>query len=377
MATNPFTLAALATTAVEGLAVSGATDDGSDHEFERAAATTTDSRVVSIVVPRTPTALSRMRQEADALAAASDGVRERLPFEMPSLLGRGPIGKSELFVWSRLGGSPMSLDRIDAPGLAASVGMAVARIHDLPTSVVADAGLPHRQSWRVREDLLRVFDKAAQTGKVPSGLLERWERAADNAELWQFTPTVVHGDLGAPAIHIDLDRVSGINGWHSLSVGDPARDLAWVLGSAAFDAVDEVFASYTSERSADRHLRARAMLHAELDIARWLLYGVSADDQTTIDDAVSMMRALVERVDDPQDESVQLQPERLNTMDLSEVEQLLQNNTSLGVVRSNLPQESATSAKAAADSEATVPIDDDAADAHGAESRDDESDSAS
>ena len=358
MATNPFTLAALATTAVEGLAVSGATDDGSDQDFERAAATTTDSRVVSIVIPRTKSALARMRQEVSALAAASEGVRERLSFEVPALLGRGPVGNTELFVWERLGGGPMSLEHISESGLAASIGSSIADIHELPTSIVADAGLPHRQSWRIREDLLRVFDKAAQTGKVPSGLLDRWERAADNAELWQFTPTVVHGDLGAPAVQVDLGRVCGITGWHSLSVGDPARDLAWVLGSAAFDAVDEVFATYTSTRSADRHLRARAMLHAELDIARWLIFGVETEDQATIDDAVGMMQALIERVDDPQDESVQLKPERLDTMDLSEVEQMLQRNASLGVARNGMTQSSTANTKAAADDEVTVPIDD-------------------
>lgn len=355
MATNPFTLAALATTAVEGMTISAAADDGSNSEFERVAVTSEDGSVLAIVIPRTPASLERMRQEALALGAASEGVRERLPFEVSELIGRSPVGNTELFVWRRLGGAPMELESIGNEGLAASVGAALARIHELPTSIIADSGLPHRSSSRVREDLLRVFDKAAQTGKVPSALLERWERAADNTELWQFTPTVIHGDLGAPAVHVDLNRVSGIEGWHSLSVGDPARDLAWLLGSAQFDAVDAAFEAYASYRSADRHIRARAMLHAELDIARWLLYGVNADDQPTIDDAVGMMHALIERVDDPEDESVKIQPEKLNTMDLSEVEAMLKQNASLGVARGVIKPESRTTA-ANQDDEMTVPV---------------------
>ena len=365
MATNPFTLAALATTAVEGIAISAATDDGSNREYERVAATTIEGEVLSIVIPRTPQSLERMRQEATALAAASEGVRERLPFELSNLLGRSPVGNTELFVWRRLGGAPMQLESLGADGLASSIGAALAAIHELPTSIVADSGLPHRSSSRVREDLLRVFDKAAQTGKVPSGLLERWERAADNAALWQFTPTVVHGDLGAPALRVDLDRVSGIEGWHSLSVGDPARDLAWLLGSSQFDAVDEAFVAYAAHRSADRHIRARSMLHAELDIARWLLFGVGSDDQATIDDAVSMMHALIERVDDTEDEAVKIQPKRLDTMDLSEVQQMLDHNASMGMARASVPTAAGSrSAATAADHEATVPVSDaDSADA--------------
>ena len=71
-----------------------------------------------------------------------------------------------------------------------------------------------------------------------------------------------------------------------------------------------------------------------------------------------MMHALIERVDDPQNESVQLKPERLDTMDLTEVEQMLQRNASLGVVRDGMAQSSTVRPKAAADDEATVPIDD-------------------
>lgn len=375
MATNPFTLAALATTAVEGIAFSAATDDGSNREYERVAATTVEGEVLSIVIPRTPKSLERMRNEVTALAAASEGVRERLPFEVTQLLGRAPVGNTELFIWRRLGGTPMELESLGDDGLAASIGAALAGIHELPTSIVADSGLPHRSSARVREDLLRVFDKAAQTGRVPAGLLERWERAADNPELWQFTPTVVHGDLGAPALRIDLGRVSGIEGWHSLSVGDPARDLAWLLGSAQFDAVDEAFVAYASHRSTDRHLRARGMLHAELDIARWLLFGVDAGDQRTIDDAASMMHALIERVDDAEDDSVKIQPQRLDTMDLSEVQQMLDKNASLGMARGSLGASGSESAAAsAADHEATVPVADEEAEAADTEDADELSD---
>ena len=332
MATNPFTLAALATTAVEGLELRGATDDGSTAEVEQVAAQTGEGVTVRIRVPRVPHVLERARAEAKALSAASAGVRERLPFVIPELLGSAPLGKTEIFVWTRLPGVPCSLEDIGAPGVAESVAESIAAIHDLPTSIVADAGLPHLSAPRVRQDVLTVFDRAVATRNVPTALLERWERAADSAELWQFTPTVTHGDLQAQALRRDGGSVCGIEGWHSLSVGDPARDLAWLLGSADFEAVDSAFARYAEQHPGDRLVRARAMLHAELDIARWLLFGVERNHQETIDDAVGMLGALVERVDDD-DDAVRIEPTRVDTMDLSEVQELLEGNRSLGVAR--------------------------------------------
>lgn len=333
MSINPFTLAALATTAVEGLKLRGATDDGSSPDMDQVAAQTSDGTTVRICVPRVPHLLERTRAEAKALSAASAGVRERLPFAIPELLGTAPQGKTEISVWTRLPGTPCSLDDLSLPGLAESIAESIAAIHELPTSIVADAGLPHLSAPRVRQEVLTVFDRAVATRNVPTALLERWERAADNAGLWQFTPTVIHGDLGAAALRRSENAVCGVEGWHALSVGDPARDLAWLLGSADFESVDAAFALYSKLRSGDRFIRARAMLHAELDIARWLLYGVERNHEPTIEDAVGMLKALVERVDGDDDEAVKLEPTRLDTMDLSEVQEMLEGNRNLGVAR--------------------------------------------
>lgn len=355
MASNPFTLAALATVAVPGIELRGAVDDGSAADADQVAAHTADGRTVRIIVPRTKAVLDRIGAEARALSAASDGVRERLPFALPELLGRSPAGDTEIFVWTRLGGTLAGLDDLTGEQLPVSVASAIAALHDLPTSVIADASLPHRSAPRVRDDVLKVFDRAVATRRVPAALLHRWEQAADNAELWQFSPAVVHGDLQAAALRVDQDLVSGIEGWHALSVGDPAKDLAWVLGSADFSAVDRVFAEYAARRPGDRFLRSRAMLHAELEIARWLLFGVERDDADTIEDAVGMLNALVDRVDDDA-EDVSLQPRRLDTMDLTEVQQLLEGNRSLGVARA----EAVPTATADRSDEAeTVPVSDD------------------
>lgn len=324
MAANPLTLAALATSAVPGIEVAGAIADPGEPDLELCALRTTDGRVLRVAVPRTPGALRRLREQATALEALSPAVRDRLPFEAPAQLGEAPLQRSAVVVTTRLPGAPMRLADLSPEhvGLASSIGTALTALHELPTSIVLDAGLPHRSVVEVREELLDVFDRAASTGRVPSALLARWEHALEDAALWQFSPRVVHGDLQAAAFRRDGSHVVAIDGWHALGVGDPAKDLAWLLGSEHFGSVDEAFASYAAGHGGDRQLRRRAMLHAELDVARWLLHGVASHDAAIVEDAVGMLASLVATVDVEAPQTA-LAAERLHTMDLTDVQAML------------------------------------------------------
>lgn len=324
MSPNPLTLAALATTAVPGLDVVGATEDGSDEHRSVIAARLADGSTVQVVLPRSVAALESTTAHAAALGALTLATRSRLPFDVPELLGTTPAGKSTLFVLTRLAGSPMRLDDISPArlGLASSVGRAIAAMHELPTSVAADAGLPHESAQSLRARLLDTFDRAAATGAVPAALLQRWESALGDDQLWQFKPTLVHGDLQAPAFRVDGAEVVGLDGWHALAIGDPARDLAFLLGSDQFGSVDEAFDAHAAARGiGDRQVRQRAMLHAELEIAKWLLHGVDRDDAAIVDDAKGMLAGLVARVDADPDASIA--PQHLETMDLTGVQAYL------------------------------------------------------
>jgi hypothetical protein len=118
--------------------------------------------------------------------------------------------------------------------------------------------------------------------------------------LWQFNPTVVNGTVSAESFVIAEHEVGqivvGRIGWSGLRSSDPAHDLHWLSGAG--EAADSVFAAYTaaSSRTPDARIRVRAMLYAELELARWLLHGKDTHDQAVVDDAVSMLDGLVEHV---------------------------------------------------------------------------------
>lgn len=325
MARSHLTLAALATAAVEGLDARevGGYDAGDEADFDSAVVTGADGRHWIVRVPRSERAEADQNADLLALRALSVGVRGRLPFEVTRLAGQTPVGTTRAVVTEFVYGDRVRLDSI-APGegLATSIGRAIAAIHTLPTSFVGDAGLPVRSPQECLRSLMTVLDRSAATGLVPVALLRRWERATQDSALWQFMPTVINGTLTADSFLRSGDDVSAVNGWHGLSVDDPARDLAWLLGARNPAVAESALDAYQVTRgSSDRQIAQRARLYSELDVAKWLLHGTQRRDKSIIDDAVAMLHGLVDRVSHDMDQTIT--HDTMPVMAVDEVEAML------------------------------------------------------
>ena len=304
MARSHLTLAALATSAVPGLDVAAASAFGGStagarqgSDFDAAILTGRDGRHWIVRAPRNARAESEQSADLVALRSLSAGVRTRLPFAVSSFAGQAPLDGTRAIVYEFVYGSKTPLNGYThgADSLAASVGTAIAAIHSLPTSFVADAGLPVLTAGEGLRASVTVLDRASATGLVPAALLGRWERAAEDAKLWQFQPTVINGALSADSFLSSDGVVTGVLGWQDLRVSDPARDLQWLLANAPV--AETAFDAYTRVRGAgDRQVKQRAMFYAELEVAKWLLHGTEARSTEIVDDAVSMLTALADSV---------------------------------------------------------------------------------
>jgi macrolide phosphotransferase len=335
MARHRFTLAALATSAVPSLEVAAAhTFTGGGHgDFDAALLTGADGDHVVVRVPTSAAAARRLLGEVRALSALTAGARSRLPFAVPTV--RGSAESPPTVVTTYLAGTRLRLDAVTGGSpLAVSIGAAIAAVHALPTAVVVDAGLPTASAAEGVRTVADVMDRAASTALVPARLLDRWEAAIDEPSLWRYQPTVVHGSLGADSVLTDRrgasdDRVAGVLGWADLRVADPAIDLAWVLALPREGAAATVLQAYAAGRhgAVDRELRQRAMLHAELELARWLVYGVEADRKDVVDDAIRMLETLHRRVQD--DTAGSLEHEPMPTLSVGEVERMLDDQRQL------------------------------------------------
>src|SRR5690554_120345 len=324
MARSHLTLAALATSAVDGLDAQAASKFGSgtNSDYDSALVTGTDGRHWIVRVPNSERAEAEQSADLVALRALSQGIRTRLPFSVSSYAGQAPIDNTRAVVYEFVYGTKLRLASLRPDESAASVGQAIASIHLLPTSFVADAGLPVLAPHDVLRSTVTIMDRAAATNLVPSSLLGRWERASEDSALWQFAPTTINGALAADSFLQADGRVSGVLDWHALSVGDPARDLCWLFGSDDEAVIDTVIAAYTQVRGgADRQLTKRARLYSELEIAKWLLHGRQERDTEIVDDAVRMLHGLVDRVDGNLDQNITHNTMPVMTVD--EVESML------------------------------------------------------
>ena len=324
MARSHLTLAALATSAVAELDLVSAAEFGSrvDNEYDSALLTGRDGRHWIIRVPRNTTAEAAQSADLVALRAISAGVRTRLPFAVSSFVGQTPVSGTRAVVYEFVYGSKVALAHVD-DSLATSIGHSIAALHALPTSFVTDAGLPVHGTIECLRAVVSIIDRAAATGLVPAPLLSRWESATEDSKLWQFQPTVINGALGSDSFLSADGRVTGVLGWQELRVGDPARDLAWLLADPAVAEV--VLDAYVAKRDgSDRQVRQRATLYSELEVARWLLHGTEQRNTSIVDDAVSMLDGLV---DDVQNDVMNpIGAQTMPTMAIDEVEAFLDRN---------------------------------------------------
>ena len=302
MARSPFTLAAAVTAALPGAEVAGARPltAGGDARFDSAVATLADGRELVIRVGDDDETARELAAEALALRALTPGARAILPFRAPEYVGETRIGDGRALVTGLLPGFLVAAADVPAGrGAAVSMGQAIAAIHALPASVVRGAGLTARSAEEVRAEIRQLVDGAAATGRVPARLTVRWREAVEDDELWRFESAVTLGGAQATSFLFaddpdDGPQVIGVVGWHGLSLGDPAVDLAWL--STAPDAADDVHAAYTaaSDRAPDAAIGARARLTAELEFARWLVHGDALHRPDIVDDAAALLESLAE-----------------------------------------------------------------------------------
>ncbi len=272
--------------------------DASTEDADRVICRTSDDRVVSITSPLTATAAELQNAEHRVGQLLGAGVRDRLPFGVPHTLAAGSFDKRRVVVTEEAHGTALSSVK-DARPFVPSLAAAIAAIHSLPTSIVTRGVIPTTTSLDSLRDAAGIIDRAHQTGKVPSALLDRWDAAIEDAAMWQFTPTITHGYLDFGAVLVDGDHVSGIVNWAEARVSDPADDLKFVFGRLTPEYAAEFLEIYRAERPTnDRRLADRVRFGSELEIAKWLIHGTDTHDEGTVDDAVAMLNGLLANVTD-------------------------------------------------------------------------------
>ena len=235
---------------------------------------------------------------------ATSGILDRLgqayehdyiPFDVPRLAGQAKLrGGGTVYVHRDPGGrAPTERDLETDPLLPASLGRALAALHNLPETVFSAIGLPSYTAMECRDRNLALLDEAARQVTIPPSLWSRWEAALEDVSLWRFPSAPIHGDIQERSLSVKRGSVVAIGGWTSAHVGDPALDIAWIQASASDAFLERFRETYGHERRAiDLHVFTRAQLLSEIALVRWLVHGLHAEDSSIVDDARAMLTDL-------------------------------------------------------------------------------------
>lgn len=313
MARSPLILAALAKDAVPqfDFAQVKNLDGGSSGAFDAALLTAKSGEHFVVRMANSASAGTELEAEIRAIKTFTPVVRLNLPFEISQLLGDTKDANGErAMVFSFVYGNPIDIAQVQPISeLTLSIATAIAAIHKLPSEIVQNAGFPELDASSNLKFRVSELDRAAQTGKVPPVLLQRWESALEDVNLFRYQPTVTHGSLNGASV-LELDgKVSGVLHWSGLRISDPAEDLAWILGGAAPELSRNLMARYFEARpGSDSNIWPRALLYSELELTRWLLHGYSTGNQEIIEDAVGMLLVLTEEVESGKAERIHPAP---------------------------------------------------------------------
>ncbi len=301
MAKSPLILAALAKAAVpqyDFTQVKGLSAEGS-AAFDTALLTATTGDHYIIRIANTQAAGAEQEVELRALKAFGITDRMRLPFKISNLIGETKDERgNRALVFEFIYGNPIDINTVSADShFSNSIAKAIAAIHNLSKLIVEDAHLASYESAEIVRNRVAELDRIAATGRVPSILLSRWESALEDSSLFRFQPCVIHGSLNGDSMLALDGEVTGVLGWSTLKISDPAEDFAWILGTGIHELSDSIIDVYRQHHIAvDPGFRQRATLYSELEFARWLMHGLAKKDQEIIDDAVSLLEGLAEEV---------------------------------------------------------------------------------
>ena len=311
---SPAFLAALASAAVPGLDPVSveALPSTPDQSFDVAFVQDAEHRRWVVRAPRSDVAGAEMDRTVGLLALLG----RRLPFAVPAPKGFVALAEGgRAAVYPYLPGHQLDFAELPpGPGLAAELGRALAALHNTDPGVYEEAGLPSYDADAYRTRRLADLDRAAESGRVPTTLLARWEAALEDVSLWRFAPTATHGDLtGDQVLAVFTDdadastgKIRALTGWEDAKVADPADDFAALVADAPPGAVETVLEAYAHQRveRPDANLLVRARLVAELGLLGTLMTALTRKDAGAVEVLTTQLRRLDDAVhtDDDDDD---------------------------------------------------------------------------
>ena len=190
---------------------------------------------------------------------------------------------------------------------AGSIAAALSSLHDIPTSLVAEACAvePTVDAWRqrysalreeIRTNVLPVLESADEdAAKSTLDAVERgFERFLDDELATLKDVALVHCDLGCEHILMDEDgmTVAGLIDFEDATVGDPTIDFVGIYVTYGMEAVERVRDSY--RLALDEQFERRLRSYTWMASCHEIIYGLEEGRSDLVEDGMAGLRTRLE-----------------------------------------------------------------------------------
>jgi len=238
-------------------------------------------------------------------------VAPRVDFAVPRFEHVG-TWRDQLYAgYRRIPGRPLSGQLVTglklADEAAGSLAAALSSLHDIPTSLVAEACAvePTVDAWRQRYCALRETVRNRISPLLESrapGTLERtldavergFGRFLDEELATLKDVALVHCDLGCEHILMEEDgaTVAGLIDFEDATIGDPTIDFVGIFVTYGMEAVERVLDGY--RRELDEHFEHRLRFYTWMASCHEVIYGVEEGRPDLVENGIAGLRTRLE-----------------------------------------------------------------------------------
>ncbi len=198
------------------------------------------------------------------------------------------VGRDVSYVgYRKLEGMPATSGLGQLTGI--SLGRFLAALHAFPVERARALGVPFFSPGTWREWLER-FCADLRSRVLPllaAGERVLAERLFDQAVGFEFTPVLLHADLGPGHVLCRDGRVVGVIDWSDARIGDPALDLAWCLNGTPEAVADAVARVY----GADPDTQQRSLFYHRLGPWHEVVYGLDTGQERFVASGLEGVRS--------------------------------------------------------------------------------------
>jgi aminoglycoside 2''-phosphotransferase len=182
-----------------------------------------------------------------------------------------------------------SLERTCRSELVRQMAGFVTWLHGFPVEIARSCGLAEVDPRRYLPELMRrAGDTISHRLDAAVWRYYRWlaELYLDTPELHTYTPALLHGDLSPGHFLADLDRcvLTGVIDFGDCFIGDPHRDLIYLLEDYGQDVLDLFLTFYSPEtkQQASRHVQVLQ----QLDNVEYCIAKLAEGDPQALEEAI-------------------------------------------------------------------------------------------